>query len=421
MTPRRAATLLAVLLIAAPFAHPGRAPAAPERAAGRSQAAGGARARLERAVRPFRAARTFDLEGVMSLTIESGGRTQRSETRFRIAGAPGGRLHESVSQGGQRLRTLADGRTVVTALEPLRQWMERSRRLPAADSLGPDLQPGTPGAWVGAFLGELRTLADSVASVRVLRTETLAAGGRSVPCDVLEVRYRHARRPDGATPGPRTVWLARADGRVVRYRTTFEPPSGAPAGSSQTHEVHYERAVVAGPRDPQPSLPDSLFAFRGGDEWRKVRRFQMPGQEQEDLTGQVAGDFTLPDLEGASHTLSAHRGRVVLLDFWASWCGPCRMTMPVIDKLARELKAAGLVVYSINVREPRNVADGYIKKRGYQMPVLLDQSGEVGAKYKVNGIPALVIVGKDGKVAAHMIGAHGEEDLREALAEAGVR
>jgi thiol-disulfide isomerase/thioredoxin len=135
----------------------------------------------------------------------------------------------------------------------------------------------------------------------------------------------------------------------------------------------------------------------------------------------VAADFTLPDLAGTSHTLSKLRGKVVLLDFWASWCGPCRMTMPVIDKLASEFRGKGLVVYSVNLREPQSVAEGYIKKKGLSLPVLLDERGDVAGKYQVVSIPSLVIVGRDGKVSSHMVGAHPEEDLREALSDAGIR
>jgi thiol-disulfide isomerase/thioredoxin len=216
-------------------------------------------------------------------------------------------------------------------------------------------------------------------------------------------------------PGPRTLWLARDGGRLVRTLTRYVQPPGREGEVRQSHEVVFERMALGAP------VPDTLFTFQAPADWRKVRQFQPPGQQHADLTGQEATDFTLPDLSGASHTLSKLRGQVVLLDFWASWCGPCRMTMPMVDKLANEFRGKGLVVYSVNLRESPAVAEGYIKKRGLSLPVLLDERGDVAGKYQVVSIPSLVIVGRDGKVASHMVGAHPEEDLREALSDAGIR
>lgn len=375
-----------------------------------------AQRQLESAAARYRTLGEYDVTGRIVYTVDYQGQNQRTETTFRIAGGPGGRLHEGVSQGGQSLHVFADGSQVITTLDAAKQWMRRERRLPAADSLGSQLQAGTPGAWTGAILSELRGLADSVASVTAKPRETIEVAGAKIPCDVLTVEYAYAPRADASIPGPRTVWLARDDGRVVRVLTHYTQPAGREVEMKQTHEMVYERMRFGRP------APDSLFTFVAPADWRKVRQFQPPGQQQQaDLTGQDAADFTLPDLAGSSVTLSKLRGQVVLLDFWASWCGPCRMTMPVVDKLANEFRNSGLVVYSVNLRETPEVAEGYLKKRGLSVQVLLDADGAVAQKYMVSGIPALIIVGKDGKVAAHMVGAHPEEDLRDALSDAGIR
>jgi len=381
----------------------------------KSTGSAAARRSLEAAAARFRTLGDYDLSGKLTYTVVYQGQTQRTETAFRIAGGPGGRLHEMVAQGGQSLRVIADGQHVVTTLDASRQWIQREKRLPAADSLQSDQQAGTPGAWTGAILSELRALADSVTRVSALPRETIEVGGRKIPCDVLQVEYGFVPRAEAAIPGPKTVWLARDDGRVVRALTHYIQPPGRTADIQQQHEVVYERVALGRP------APDSLFTFQAPDGWRKVRQFQAAGSNQPDLTGQEASDFTLTDLAGTSHTLSKLRGQVVLLDFWASWCGPCRMTMPVVDKLANEFRDAGLVVYSINLRESQAIAEGYIKKRGLSVQVLLDETGEVAQRYQVSGIPALIIVGKDGKIAAHMVGAHPEEDLRDALSDAGIR
>jgi thiol-disulfide isomerase/thioredoxin len=393
---------------------PGSVTAATTKAT-KSAGSKGARAQLETVAARFRTLGHYDIRGRMIYSVDAQGQTQRTETEFHVAGGPGGRLHEGLAQDGQSLHVYADGTRVVTSLDAMKQYTQRDKRLPPADSLRSDLQPGTPGAWTGAILSELRAIADSVASVTQKPRETIEVAGAKIPCDVLEVEYAYSPRTDAARPGPRTVWLARNDGRIVRTVTRYTQPPGREEAVHQSHEIVYERVALGSP------APDSLFVFQAPADFRKVRQFQSPGQEQPDLTGQLAADFTLPDLAGTSHTLSKLRGQVVLLDFWASWCGPCRMTMPVVDKLANEFRTAGLVVYSVNLRETQAVAEGYIKKKGFSVQVLLDADGSVAQKYMVSGIPALIIVGKDGKVAAHMVGAHPEEDLRDALSEAGIR
>jgi len=371
--------------------------------------------RLETVAARFRSLGTYDLAGRMIYSVDYQGQTQRNETEFRIAGGPGGRLHESMSQGEQSMRVFADGTRLVTTFDSAKQWTQRDRRLPPADSLNADLRAGTPGAWTGAILSELRALADSVAGVTTAPRETVEVAGRRILCDVLNVEYRYTPRTDASMPGPRTLWLARDNGRLVRTVTRYIQPPGREADVRQSHEVVYDRMSLGAP------VADTLFTYQPPADWRKVRQFQPPGQQHPDLTGQEAADFTLSDLAGASHTLSKLRGQVVLLDFWASWCGPCRMTMPVVDKLASEFRGKGLVVYSVNLRETQAVAEGYIKKKGLNLPVLLDERGEVAQKYQVISIPSLIIVGRDGKVSSHMVGAHPEEDLRDALLDAGIR
>ncbi len=167
-------------------------------------------------------------------------------------------------------------------------------------------------------------------------------------------------------------------------------------------------------------LADSLFAFRVPPDAKSVDQFSN-GRQYEDLTGQAAGDFTLPDLEGHKHSLSDHRGSVVLLDFWATWCGPCRIQMPNVDKLQHEFKGKGLVVYAINQGEGSEKARQYLQKNKYTTTTLLDQRVEVGRQYKVAGIPTLVVIGRDGKIVAHFVGVRPEATLREALKKAGVQ
>jgi thiol-disulfide isomerase/thioredoxin len=140
-----------------------------------------------------------------------------------------------------------------------------------------------------------------------------------------------------------------------------------------------------------------------------------------DLTGDTfAPNFTLRDLDGNALSLSGLRGRVVLLDFWATWCGPCRMQMPHLEKLHREFGGRGLVVIGINVAEPQDLVRRFLDANRFTFTALLDPNGVVAGRYRAHFIPTTVFIDAQGKVAVVQYGWGNEQDLRMALRKAGL-
>lgn len=133
--------------------------------------------------------------------------------------------------------------------------------------------------------------------------------------------------------------------------------------------------------------------------------------------GKPAPEFSARDLAGQTVHLSDYRGRkVVILDFWATWCGPCRMSMPGLQSLQDDFKGRGLEILSVNQRESAEQAGEFIKKKGYGFHVLLDPDASVAAKYFVRGIPTLLVVDKNGVVQWIRTGySPGDSDLRRVL------
>lgn len=120
--------------------------------------------------------------------------------------------------------------------------------------------------------------------------------------------------------------------------------------------------------------------------------------------GALAPDWTLRDFEGKEVKLSELRGRVVLLDFWATWCGPCKEAMPELQKLHERFQARGLTVIGISINEPeKGDPAGYFKKMNYTYMGLV--KGEAPAKaYGVDGIPHFFLIDKDGKIVDQHVG-----------------
>lgn len=119
----------------------------------------------------------------------------------------------------------------------------------------------------------------------------------------------------------------------------------------------------------------------------------------------AASDFELLDLAGRPVRLRDLRGRVVLLNFWATWCAPCREEMPALGTLARELGPRGLTVVGVNFKESRRDVEAFRKAHGLGFPMLLDGDGRVSAGYQVFALPVTVLVDRRGMLVGTVLGA----------------
>src|SRR5689334_21583715 len=97
--------------------------------------------------------------------------------------------------------------------------------------------------------------------------------------------------------------------------------------------------------------------------------------------GQRAPEFSLPALSGSTVALSSLRGKVVLIDFWAQWCEPCKKELPQLDRLAKQYAGKGVVVVAVNIDKQKENAERMVKQLGVSLPVLLDPAGSVASTY----------------------------------------
>ncbi len=123
-------------------------------------------------------------------------------------------------------------------------------------------------------------------------------------------------------------------------------------------------------------------------------------------TGFTAPDFTLKTINGQSMTLSSLRGKVVLINIWASWCAPCKAEMPAIENVYRRYRDSGFVTLAVNSTIQDNQADAvaFAQRLGLTFPILLDTDGTVTRLYQVRALPTSFIVGRDGKIRDVILG-----------------
>jgi len=145
-------------------------------------------------------------------------------------------------------------------------------------------------------------------------------------------------------------------------------------------------------------LSVSAYATTVTAEELRQMGLQPPKQRVESI------DFELQDLSGTTRRLSDFSGKVVFLNFWATWCGPCRFEMPSMEKLYQRFKAKGLVVVAVNLQEDRDSVMRFVEKYELSFPVLLDATGRIGATYGARSIPTTYLVDRDGSVLAGTVG-----------------
>lgn len=135
------------------------------------------------------------------------------------------------------------------------------------------------------------------------------------------------------------------------------------------------------------------------------------------VTGSAAPDFTLTNIHNKKVTLSKLKGQPVLINFWATWCGPCRIEMPAIEAAYQQHKDEGFVVLAVDADEPLKDVAEFVGDLGLTFEILMDPGLTVNDRYRVRAYPTSYFVGRDGTIVALQIGTMTESQLEENLAK----
>ena len=185
------------------------------------------------------------------------------------------------------------------------------------------------------------------------------------------------------------------------------------------------KAIVYSPKTTQISLyatvrwdqpvPDSLFTFTPPSSARQAAPTPEVEATGSPIVGTAAPDFTLPDANGHPVNLHDLRGKVVVVDFWATWCPPCRAEMPLLQQMQNELADKGLVVLGLDVGEDAGTVTAFAKQQSYTFALLLGAEPNVSARYFVEAYPTTFVVDRRGRIAFRDLGGDSAAKLRSAV------
>ncbi len=234
-------------------------------------------------------------------------------------------------------------------------------------------------------------------SARALPDESLLLGGSSIPCTIIEAVYdKHSVFGQGR---PVRFWIEKKTGlvRQAKYEAELRTGGGVVEVTARVDSMTVDQ-------------PPPKAALDG------MARMTWAHQETK-WAGQAAPDFAMKSLDGQTVTLTELRGRVVVLDFWATWCGPCREEMQVLEKLRDDLKSKGVQIWGVTNEKPVD-ARRWLAEYKRKLPTLIDADNLLFRHYAIESIPALIVLRPDAKVSSFIVGLSSERDLREQIAKA---
>jgi len=358
--------------------------------------------------------KSYRLDIASSMKVSAQGMNMDQSTTWRVAVRRPDHLAVALTSGMAGATVVTDGATFHAATygQTGVEYLEEGAP-PSLDSLfrRPDWpilegESSPLPEWLSGGPGGYDSLMSGVMRVEHVGVDSVAG----VACDHLRL-FQSEQNWD--------LWI-RAGDRPLPMRIVPDLTQAIEAAAEQSpmmKDVKMEAAVEFTDWTLDPSIPDDVFVFTPPAGAKKVTAlFGAMGSGPDPVVGEVAPAFELARLDSGTVSLADYAGKdIVILDFWATWCGPCRHSMPEIAGVASDFKGRDVVVYAVNEREDAAKIREFLTRNTLALSVLLDGDGRVGMRYKAKGIPRTVIIGKDGRVKAVHVGYR--PDIRKQISD----
>jgi thiol-disulfide isomerase/thioredoxin len=268
----------------------------------------------------------------------------------------------------------------------------------------------------------LETEASGYKRATMLPGETIVVEGKRYPCYVV-----HVTSDDSKTAGnqdlrwDRTFWI---DKSAHVFRKQIEHSDSYIIFTRTVHiPFHQDTTTVYPVADFHPQTSADTFRFVPPSDAKEVASLEPdlnlpPRAPNPEMVGKTAPEISFTGPDGKKIDLSSYRGKPVLIDFWATWCGPCLLSMPGFSRIDNDFKSRGLVVISVDQDSTPEDATEYLARHHYTWTNYHDTGSKVSRAFKGDGIPLTVLIDAQGKIVYYEWGGD-EISLRKAIASLG--
>ncbi|MDP8990164.1 MAG: TlpA family protein disulfide reductase [Acidobacteriota bacterium] len=338
----------------------------------------------------------------VSRTFKTARDTQAAQWKIVLDMSHGQWREKSIRGSGNRIR-IFDGSDLFV-MEGDSEYL-RPKRSPKEDRPAPSAYTSSDVEWTKAVELERRPC---------------AIPGVEHTCVLLEMPMKRWARPSSSgrlttlLGGTKRLVLDTETGLLLTSRAVFTIDNQR--GGYQTDVLYVaKRLSSSGAADV------SLFQQPPADmkEVKELSRWNAARMKKQ-LIGKPAPELEVNDLQGEPLALTAFKGKTVLLDFWASWCPPCRADGPALDKLYKKYGQQELMILGISVSEDRAIVEKYLGEHPHAFPVVLTTENEMPRPYQIGIFPTYIVIDKDGNVTAAVEGDKSFGELRGLLKKAGL-
>jgi thiol-disulfide isomerase/thioredoxin len=336
----------------------------------------------------------------LSLIETRGGMVTRMQIPAVVSVRRPDRMRIELKNEASAMTVVSDGSHTYVYLDSQKKYIKR------AASSSPESALGENGV-----LKKLPDISKFIKDVKITGEKSMEIDNQSYDCWVVEARYDTIEVPEQKVTIVNAVqvsWISKTLGLALQ--NSF---NARLLIANMAEPVEMTQATTTMGLALNTELSDSLFVFEPPPGAKETADWTLPGITKPEVEGKPA-----PVLKDAPPT----KGKVVLLDFWTTWCGPCKTELPILEKLQKEFRAQGLVVLGINVDEDPQTVAKYRTAAGLTYPSLQRTADdELLKSLSVNAFPTLVLIDRTGKVVSYEVGAKGEAGLRAALAKVGIQ
>jgi thiol-disulfide isomerase/thioredoxin len=352
---------------------------------------------------------SYHLESIVTVDMRGGHMDTHLEMPSSISVRRPDRMRvQSKSQAGT-VTIVSDGEHTWFYLSTLKKYVRRDA------VASPEAAVGNS----GLLPKDLPDVEKSVKSRKITGEDVVDVAGAKIPCWMVETAYDMILLPEQhlvIRNAVQTNWISKSD--KLSLQNTF---SGEVDMAGVSEPVMMSQSTRTTALRLNVRLPDSEFVFTPPATAKKTDDWTLPGIAKPEVEGKPAPGFKAKALDGSDVDLAALRGKVVLLDFWTTWCAPCRRDLLVLEKLQAEFRDSGLVVLGIDIGEERPAIEKFLAANKLSFPIVaVSDADDLLSGLSVNSFPTTVLVGRDGDVVSYQVGARGEAALREELAKLGI-